>query len=258
MVISTFIQSHLLQVFSEKDHAEDYSVRDALFIQSLKALESVMDIDAYILDYMNKKIVYITEGAFIGAYTDSSGLSSIGFDYLERIVVDKDKRFFATINAKVFDFFYSLPLKRRMNGYYTHDLRINGKNNKTSLVNLRVTPLDLTESGAIRLSLSVMSYPTSDKPGNAYIKMTDHNTIYKFLPVTQKFAEVKTEKLTSTGASILKLSANGKTAKEIAEIVGISVNTVKYHKKRIFAQLDVRNTAEAIQWMNNQKKMVKR
>lgn len=36
---STFIQSHPLQIFSEKDYAEDYSVKDGLFIRSLKALQ---------------------------------------------------------------------------------------------------------------------------------------------------------------------------------------------------------------------------
>ena len=43
-----------------------------------------------------------------------------------------------------------------------------------------------------------------------------------------------------------------------AVILGISLPTVKYHKKKIFARIGVKNTAEAIQWMNNQKKLVKR
>ena len=58
--------------------------------------------------------------------------------------------------------------------------------------------------------------------------------------------------------TILKLASNGKTETEIAEILGISIPTVKYHKKKIFARIGVKNTAEAIQWMNNQKKLVKR
>ncbi|MCD8167518.1 MAG: helix-turn-helix transcriptional regulator [Bacteroides sp.] len=43
--------------------------------------------------------------------------------------------------------------------------------------------------------------------------------------------------------------------KEIADILGISVNTVKYHKRTILRQLNVSNTAEAVQWMNSQKKL---
>ena len=44
----------------------------------------------------------------------------------------------------------------------------------------------------------------------------------------------------------------------MAVILGISLPTFKYHKKKIFARIGVKNTAEAIQWMNNQKKLVKR
>lgn len=70
--------------------------------------------------------------------------------------------------------------------------------------------------------------------------------------------EVKTQRLTSKAMMILKLASNGKTETEMAGILGISLPTVKYHKKKIFARIGVKNTAEAIQWMNNQKKLVKR
>jgi len=77
------------------------------------------------------------------------------------------------------------------------------------------------------------------------------------LPYSQKFVEVQTQKLTSKANLIIKLASNGKTEAEIANELGISINTVKYHKRQIFARIGVKNIAEAIQWSNNQKKMVK-
>lgn len=50
--------------------------------------------------------------------------------------------------------------------------------------------------------------------------------------------------LTPRQREVLQLVAEGKSAKEIAAIVGISVKTVEFHKAAIMDQLGVRTTAE--------------
>lgn len=251
-----FIQSHPLHVFTEND-CVDYSQRNEYFIQTLRTLENMMDIDAYIIDYMNKRILYATKGcaAYFGKKRHKSKYWDI--HHLDHIILPDDRRIMAAVNSLIYSFFYSLPPERRLSCYFTQDFRIKTKKKNSMPVNHRGTILDLTHNGVIRLTLCIISYSTGNKPGNAYIKMTDDNTIYKFMASSQKFVEVKTQKLTSKSTVILQLTSNGKTEPEIAEILGISINTVKYHKKRIFAQIDVRNSAEAIQWMNNQKKMIR-
>lgn len=254
-----FVQLHPFHTFSEEKNI-DYSHKDKFFIQSLKALENIMDIDAYIIDYINERVLYVTKGSSILRETHhQSSNDFIELTYFDEIIDLEDLAKISIINSKVYEFVYSLPIKRRLNFYFTQDFRVKTKNsNKTVLINHRGTILDLTNKGAVRLTLCVNSFPTNDKPGNAYIKMTDTNTIYEFIKSSQKFVEVKTQKLTSQATTVLKLASNGKTEAQIANTLGVSIYTVKYHKKRIFAQLGVKNTAEAIQWMNNQKKMIRR
>jgi len=254
-----FVQSHPFHTFSKEDYT-DYSHKDKYFIQCLKAMEDIMDIDAYIIDYVNERVLYATKDSSIlreNSYVNSN--SFIGLTYFDNTISSEDLPMISVINSKVYEFVYSLPVERRLNLYFTQDFRVKTKgSNKTVLINHRGTVLDLTDKGALRLTLCMNSFPTNEKPGNAYLKLTDTNTIYEFMKSSQKFVEVKTQKLTSQATTVLKLASNGKTESQIADILGISVYTVKYHKKRIFAQLGVKNTAEAIQWMNNQKKMVKR
>lgn len=45
---------------------------------------------------------------------------------------------------------------------------------------------------------------------------------------------------------ILALIAAGKTNKEIAEIVFLSPETIKWHRRRLLAKFDVANTAELV------------
>lgn len=215
-----------------------------------------MDLNAYIIDYKNRKVLFATQGcsAFFGKFMTRD--NSFEFNLLDKIICPEDLPLVANINYLVYDFFYSLPPERRLNGYFTYDFRII-KGGNTILINHKSTVLDLTNDGTLRLSLNVIGYTTAKKPGNTYLKWFDTNTVYEFIKSSGKFAEVKTQKLTSKATKVLELAGNGKNEVQIADILGISVNTVKYHKRRIFTQLGVNNTAEAIQWMNNQKKMVK-
>lgn len=251
-----FVQSHPKHTFSAEDKT-DYSEQDNYFIQCLKAMENIMDIDAYIIDYKNKRILYATKSCSAYFGNKVTEHSFFGLKHLDDILLPEEISRISVINSKVYDFYYSLPKARRMKCYFTQDYKIKARNGNTVLINHKGTVLCLTKDGTLRLTLCVMSYPTSEKAGNAFIKMLDTGTVYEFLPSSQKFVEVKTQKLTSKANLIVKLASNGKTEAEIANELGISINTVKYHKRQIFARIGVKNTAEAIQWANNQKKMVK-
>ena len=108
---STFVSSHPSHVFDTEDSI-DYSERNQHFIQCLKALEALMDIDAYILDYMNKKILYVTKGSslFLGNTLDD--IQREGYLYFEKFIHEKDIETRAPCNRKVFEYFYSLPLNK--------------------------------------------------------------------------------------------------------------------------------------------------
>ncbi len=259
MAKSKFVQTHPSHFFDKSD-TFDYSERDHYFIQCLKAIEALMDIDAYILDYKNEEILYATKDCSIYSGNSLENIKKQGLHYYDKIIVSDDVDMLIPTNSIVFDFFYSLPMNKRrnFNGYYTHDFRIRNKKGKIILINHKITILDLTNDGKIRLGLCVISYPTNDKPGNAYLKMNDNSVVYQYMPSANKFVEVKTQKLTSRAMTILKLASNGKTEAEIAKQLDISIFTVKYHKKKIFSRIGVKNIAEAIQWMNNQKKLVKK
>lgn len=252
-----FLQSHPNHTFSEEDKT-DYSEQDKYFIQCLKTMENIMDIDAYIIDYVNKRIIYATKGCavYLGKEVNANG--SFGMEHLDSLLIPEEVPGITVVNSKVHDFFYSLPKERRLKFYFTQSYKMRVRSGNTVLVNHRGSILSLTEKGALRLILCVLNLPTNEKVGNAFIKMTDTNMVYEFMPTSQKFVEVKTQKLTPKTNMILKLASNGKTETEIANQLGISVNTVKYHKKQIFSRLEVKNIAEAIQWANNQKRMITR
>ncbi|HCO67680.1 MAG TPA: hypothetical protein DIT04_08000 [Dysgonomonas sp.] len=249
-----FIPPHALHS-SPDEFITDHTDRDAYYIQCVKTLENMMDLDACIIDYEKRCIIFATKCCTLHLCMGNEQIGMLDFNCLDEFLPSGSLPLASIINTNLYDFFHSLPINRRVHFYFTHDLEIITKNNKKKLINAKGSVLDIMEDGTWRLALCIISHPIHDKPGNAYIKLTDTNTVYEFIPSSGKFVEVKTQKLTPKAISVLKLASNGKKESQIAEILGISLSTVKYHKQKIFAQIGAKNTAEAVQWMNNQKKM---
>jgi DNA-binding NarL/FixJ family response regulator len=65
------------------------------------------------------------------------------------------------------------------------------------------------------------------------------------VPKTQKVADVK---LTPREIDILKLIAQNKKTKEIAELLFISVNTVQSHKKNLYSKLNIHSVSELVNY----------
>ena len=54
--------------------------------------------------------------------------------------------------------------------------------------------------------------------------------------------------LTDREREVLQLIAEGKTNKEIAGVLGVSINTVETHRKHVMEKLDLHNTAEIVRF----------
>ena len=64
--------------------------------------------------------------------------------------------------------------------------------------------------------------------------------VKKTAAVTEEFSERERE--------IILACRDGLLCKEIADRLGITVNTVNYHKKNIFSKLGINNTMEMVQY----------
>jgi DNA-binding NarL/FixJ family response regulator len=90
-------------------------------------------------------------------------------------------------------------------------------------------------AAALREVLNGRYYVTPLVGGKELIDSLDANT---------NPSELFGESLTPRQREVLQLVAEGKAAKEIAAIVGISVKTVEFHKAAIMEELGLRTTAE--------------
>jgi len=69
--------------------------------------------------------------------------------------------------------------------------------------------------------------------------------VFPFMDVRAAFAD-PLESLTDRESELLKALSDGLTNAQVAERMGISLNTVKFHLKNLYDKLDVRNRAQAV------------
>ncbi len=84
--------------------------------------------------------------------------------------------------------------------------------------------------------------------GRTYITPLITKDVLSFLMDAARQAEQPAVQLTPRQREVLQLLAEGRTMKEIASILDISVRTVESHKYEVMATLAVENTAELVQY----------
>lgn len=67
-------------------------------------------------------------------------------------------------------------------------------------------------------------------------------------PTSRTAARAESRRLTGREVEILRLVAEGRTNKEIAGTLWVTLNTVKFHLSNIYEKLNVTNRAQATRW----------
>lgn len=100
------------------------------------------------------------------------------------------------------------------------------------------------EGTALLPLLQKTSFTTSAEYAALIIKETRHYAL--FYPDYQKSRQTLTEPLTDTEKTVLRLLCKGLPNDEIAELMGITLRTVKFHTGNLYAKMNVKSRTQAI------------
>jgi DNA-binding CsgD family transcriptional regulator len=215
-------------------------------IDSLIAIARMIDLSFYIIDYKKQEFVYVSENPLFLSGYDRSEVQQMGYSFYSKVVPPDDLEMLLEINQAGFGFYYDLPPERRPNGFISYDFRMTNTNGGVVMVNHKLTPFILNEEGNLWISLCLVTLSSVKKPGNMFIYMQDESVKYNYSFKLKKFVVFKNKPLTQIESKVIQLLSLGMSSKDIANQICISINTVKFHKKRIFAKLEVQNSNEAV------------
>ena len=216
------------------------------YLASIEAIVRTTNNSIYVIDYQKKGFDYVSSNPLFLCGNTAEEVKKMGYDFYFKHVPEKDIELLVKINRIGFEFYDKIPLSDRKNYTISYDFQLLNNEKKSVLINQKLTPLFLTETGKIWKAICIVSLSNANESGNVKLFKQNSNIVHEYNEDGNYWTSAERIKLTGREKEILRLSSRGFTINEIAEDIYISPNTVKFHRKSLFVKLEVNTISEAI------------
>lgn len=238
-----------LSPYTEQINEDEYT-RIQPAIDTLDALSLLCSTNIYIIDYYKKTFLYISPRHLFLQGITAEEFKKMGFLFFKKFTPPEDYEFLLHIKQEGFRFYNDIPVEHKLKYTLSYNFHV-VFDKKKILVNQRITPFKLNSRHEIWLSMCVVTLASKDSLSEIEIKNSETSERLLYHKPTGKWQACTSIRLSEKEAVILRLSAQGLNNQEIASYMCLNVNTIKFHKKNIFAKLSVSNIQEAITYAIN-------
>ncbi|OJX28010.1 MAG: helix-turn-helix transcriptional regulator [Chryseobacterium sp. 36-9] len=236
-----FSQKNLIESLSEKDLVQDKS-----YLEVIKAFSRLTYQSIYVIDYEKRAFEYVSENPlFLSGLTPKEVLN-LGYEFYQKYVPEEDFKMLIDINNAGFDFYEKIPIEEKKDYIISYDFHLKSASKKTILINHKLTPVFLTESGKIWKAVCVVSLSTNPSSGNVMIGKQNSHSVWDLNFLSNQWIKRHKTNLSEREIEILGLYSRGLSISEIAETLFVSVDTVKFHRRKLFDKLNVNSINEAL------------
>ncbi len=229
---------------TESLHSEQAYV--TAYLEIAKAFDRLTYKSIYIFDYIQKKIEYISNHSFFLHNRRPEEIIEMGEAFFSTFIKAEDQPIVSQANEAGFAFYAALPESERKSYTLAYNFHLIDENQNTLLVNHRLTPLLLTNEGKIWKTLGMISLATSNLPGNITLSKDGDITILKYNIETEQWIRHSKIVLSEREIQILRLYAQGLTINEIASVLNLSADTIKFHRRNLLQKMEVNTISKAL------------
>lgn len=215
------------------------------------ALSRITQLSFYVVDYYKQGFVYVSDKPLLLCGYSQQEVLEMGNDYWSKVVSEEDWNRFMQFQNEAFRIFNTCPVNLREKMSISFDFGLIQPDKHTILVNQKITPIYITESGQMWLALCVVTLATKAVPGVVTVMLDGELLDFNFSPETYKLIKKEVVSLSKREKEILQLSTQGYNNGKIGTKLFIDINTVKFHKRNIYSKLKVKNITEAITFAQN-------
>lgn len=235
------------------DISTDDKQQTANYLEPIEAFARTTYKSIYVIDYKEKGFEYVSENPLFLCGHTAEEVKQMGYAFYFKYVIKTDLDLLLKINIIGFEFYEKIPIEERKQHTISYDFHLKNQEGKAILINQKLTPLFLTSDGKIWKAICIISLSAEQNSGNIKIYKKGDNKVFKYDLEGDFWKATEEIKLSSREKEILRFSTRGYTINEIAEIIFISPETVKFHRKKLFDKLEVANISEAIAHATNNK-----
>lgn len=240
-----------------KNRVVDLTEEDTLslssYLEVVKAFSKFSYQSVYVIDYAQMKFEYVSPNPLFLCGYKAEEVLEMGYEFYFRTVGEEDLKLLDMVNETGFDFFDRLPFAEKKLYSITYDFRLKNKNGKSVLINHRLTPLFLSASGKMWKAMCLVSVSSNRTAGNVIIDKQGSDEFWQLDPVNRVWRQATKPRLSERELEVLRMYAQGLSILEISERIFVSPDTIKYYRRKIFANFNVNNIVEALSFAVNNK-----
>ena len=218
-------------------------------IEAVAATARTSTSSIYIIDYHKRNFLYASENPMLAPM----GLKDMGYALYLNYVPKEEQAMLLEINRAGFEEFSRIDVAEKMQFVISYDFHFI-QNGCSRMVNHRLTPLELNAKGQLWLALCSFSLSPRKNFGNVRMwRVTEsgngivgNREVREYSLSDSQWHNSAPISLTDTEQQLLLMSAQGYTTEEIAARLFRSVDTMKYHRKKLFRKLGVESIGEAL------------
>jgi DNA-binding CsgD family transcriptional regulator len=245
---SFFDNRNTIRTITDEEKKQQFS-----YLETIKAFARATYASIYVIDYMKQGFEYVSDNPLFLCGNTPEEVLEMGYAFYFKYVPEKDLNLLLKINDVGFSFYEKIPVENRLEYTISYDFLITNKEGKKILINQKLTPVFLNNEGKIWKAICLISLSSEKDSGNIKIYRNGENKVHHYRLDSSIWEMEQKATLSKREIEILQLCARGFTINEIAEVIFVSPDTVKFHRRKLFERLEVSSITEAIAYATNNK-----
>lgn len=235
----------LLQHPDEKEERE--KTIDLPVLETIEALARMTYKSMYVLNHKTRTFDYVSDHALFLCGHTVQEVQKMGVNFYTECVPADEHDLLIQVRQAGLAFFNALLPKYRKDYTLSCDFHLKHKEHPI-LIHQEMTPLQLTQEGRLSKSIGVISLSSAQQAGN--IEIYTKASAYFWTYITKQGSwEKKTKPIfTNRELSVLHFSIQGFSVQEMADLLYLTSDTIKFHRKKIMAKCQVHTLTEAIRY----------
>ncbi len=223
---------------------EDYRVAEPL-IRVVRQAVCASGQMFFVIDCLRATYIYIKDDGYVLCGHTSSEMRRIGFDFFLRHTQTEDYAMLTEIAQAGLARAAEMNAAQLMSSRLTYHLRLETAGTPV-MTRHSLTPLTLTGDGRPWLLVGYAAPSTFAESGHVVWYRGSDETTCMYDLRQRCWHMMRVDPLSSRQRGILRLAAQGMSRTEIAAILSLTPDTIKYHSRELQKRLNVKSMTEAL------------
>jgi DNA-binding CsgD family transcriptional regulator len=224
----------------------DSNTENSSFIKMAQSLSLMTSAVVYLWDNVNNRFLFLTGNSDLLGGMKAKTIMQTGHEQLIDMVPEDDRRLLQNVKTSLENNYHRIPKELRAEVVLYLNYHV-GNGGRRMLINNRLSCVDFDADGSPKIILGLATPSVHRSERYVFFKIKSTDTFLHFNLTSLQWEDTNRIRITADERRMLYLSKSGFSAKDIAEIMNKSKDTVNFYRKSVYDKLEVKSITEAVE-----------